>query len=81
VEYDINALLLLSPLSTGLIGFLASEEIDIVNLSEEKIRKMHTPKNRPYVIGLVEDKKWSAWVLDLEQLLIFHQAEIEKFHA
>lgn len=80
-QYDINALLLMSPLSSGLVGFLISEELDIITISEKAIQQAPVNKNMQYVVGLIENEAWSAWVLDLEKLLQFHQAEIEKIHA
>lgn len=79
-QYNLNTLILLSELSSGLAGFLVSEEIDIIDMPSEKILKTHLNQEVPYVTGLVENEGWSAWILDLDKLVQHHHAE-EKSHA
>lgn len=76
-QYDINSLLLLSQLSSQLEGFLVSEEIDIISNAKELIQSSPI-KNKPYVNGIIEHERWSAWILDLDKLLHFHKSFLEK---
>jgi chemotaxis signal transduction protein len=77
-HYDLDTPLLLASLSNGLAGFLVSEVTDILNLSGKEIILEKLNNTMPYVIGLLERDDWSAWVLDLEKLIQFHQTELER---
>lgn len=78
-DYDLNTPLLVCTLSDNLVGLLVSEVIEVIELRHDIIQKQPYTAE-PYVMGLVEEKDLSAWLLDLESLL-HHRFNIEKSHG
>ncbi|KTD09426.1 chemotaxis protein CheW [Legionella jamestowniensis] len=79
-EYDLNTPMLICTLSIGLIGLLASEVVEVINVREEMIQKPPVNEAKPYITGLIEKEKWSAWILDLEKLFKTHHFSLEEIH-
>lgn len=77
-QYDLNTPLLIGSVSTGFLGLLVSEVIEVINISEEEIQISN--KASPYVLGIIENETWSAWILDLKNLLEFNSSKFEGIH-
>lgn len=79
-SYDLKTPILLSQLSTGILGFLASDVLNVISLSLDEIHKDPNHTTLPFVNGFVEKEQESAWILNLEQLVQFHSKELAYEH-
>ena len=76
--YDLNTPIIICSLKGGLIGLLVSEVIEVCFISLDNIQK--STLLSPYVAGVLKDKKASAWFLNVEELMHFHQLKLKRRH-
>jgi purine-binding chemotaxis protein CheW len=75
-EYNLDTPLLLCKISSGLLGVIVSEVLDVVDLPNDMIQPPNVHQVMPYVDGIFEDEQWSAWLLNLEKLMVNHQGNL-----
>ncbi len=78
--YDLNTPIIICSLKGGLIGMLVSEVIEVCFISIDNIQKSTLSSPCSYVAGILKDKKASAWFLDVEELMHFHQLKLKRRH-
>lgn len=81
IEYNLGSLLLLASVAQGLAGFLISDNLDLIEIAEDKIILPTLYRDVPFVTGVVETEHWSGWVLDLNHLIAFHLQSMGKNHG
>lgn len=77
-SYDLNTPLLLCTVEAGLVGFLVSDVVDLLSISQQTIQHNHAYQAMPYVQGIVEMETCSAWIVDIEHLFHFHECELKQ---
>ncbi len=74
--YDLNTPIILADLSAGLSAFIVDHVFSVTEINEDNIHVDACQITMPYVAGFLEEETRSAWVLDLEKLLQYHQNDI-----
>ncbi|STX49954.1 chemotaxis signal transduction protein (cheW domain) [Legionella busanensis] len=79
--YDLNTPIVICSLISGLIGLLVSEAIEVCFISMDNIQKSALLSPYPYVAGILEGEKVSSWLLNLEELMHFHQLKLKNHES